>query len=291
MHSDWIDTFLDLAETRSFNRSAERLGLTQSTVSGRIAALEAEIGARLFTRSRAGTDLTTEGLKFLPHARAIRHAHAEARAAVTPLGEAAIHIRLGIQSDLAPPLVGPWMEILRARLPDCSYYLEPDFSAQMCRDLTTGALDFAILYTPHPAPDLHFTSLGEARYRLISSDADSLAGLDPRRSIRANFAPAFDMAHRAALPRMAEAPVAAGQTATIISLLARLGGSAYVLEDSAAELLDTGRFRFVADAPVIGQPVHAATHLKNRTKPLFRTLLRAAQAVLAQAQVRPGNPK
>jgi hypothetical protein len=38
----------------------------------------------------------------------------------------------------------------------------------------------------------------------------------------------------------------------------------------------------VADAPVIGQPVHAATHLKNRTKPLFRTLLRAAQTVLAK---------
>ena len=39
MQIELIDTFLDLCETRSFNRSAERLGITQSTVSGRIRSL------------------------------------------------------------------------------------------------------------------------------------------------------------------------------------------------------------------------------------------------------------
>ena len=61
MQSDQIETFLDLCDSRSFNRTAERLGITQSTVSARIAALEASLDARLFNRSRAGTDLTVEG--------------------------------------------------------------------------------------------------------------------------------------------------------------------------------------------------------------------------------------
>ena len=61
MQTELIETFLDLCETRSFNRTAERLGIMQSTVSGRIRALEAAVGRRLFTRSRAGTELTTEG--------------------------------------------------------------------------------------------------------------------------------------------------------------------------------------------------------------------------------------
>ena len=67
MQIELLDTFLDLVDTRSFHRSAERLAITQSTVSARVQVLEQAIGARLFSRSRAGTQLTTEGLKFLPH--------------------------------------------------------------------------------------------------------------------------------------------------------------------------------------------------------------------------------
>ena len=40
MQIDLLDTFLDLAETRSFHRTAERLRITQSTVSARVTALE-----------------------------------------------------------------------------------------------------------------------------------------------------------------------------------------------------------------------------------------------------------
>ncbi|MGL4321877.1 MAG: LysR family transcriptional regulator, partial [Paracoccaceae bacterium] len=67
MQIELIDTFLDLVETRSFNRTAERLGITQSSVSGRVQALEAATGVRLFNRSRAGTDLSAEGVRFEPH--------------------------------------------------------------------------------------------------------------------------------------------------------------------------------------------------------------------------------
>ena len=73
MQTELIDTFLDLVETRSFHRTAERLNVTQSTISARVLALEQSVGARLFTRSRAGTNLTTEGLKFEAHARGMRH--------------------------------------------------------------------------------------------------------------------------------------------------------------------------------------------------------------------------
>lgn len=48
MQIELIETFLDLCETRSFNRTAERLGVTQSTISGRVKALEGALGQRLF---------------------------------------------------------------------------------------------------------------------------------------------------------------------------------------------------------------------------------------------------
>ncbi len=276
MHPDQIATFLDLCDSRSFHRTAEQLGITQSTVSARIAGLEAALSARLFNRSRAGAELTTEGLKFAPHARALAHAMAEARRAVTPTGEAAVELRIGIQSDLAAGRTGAWVQGFRRLLPDCAFYLEPDFSAQMCRDVAAGVMDFAVLYTPHPAPDLHFATLGEARYRLVSSDTDRIAGLSPARLVRANYAPAFATAQAAALPIMAEAALASGQNAAVAGILTTLGGSAYVLEDTAAALVETG-FRMVTDAPPIGQPVHAAMHLRHRTSPLHRALFRVVR--------------
>jgi DNA-binding transcriptional LysR family regulator len=39
MQTELLETFLDLCETRSFNRTADRLGVTQSTISGRVRAL------------------------------------------------------------------------------------------------------------------------------------------------------------------------------------------------------------------------------------------------------------
>ena len=275
MQPEQIDTFLDLADSRSFHRSAERLGVTQSTVSARIAGLEAALGTALFTRSRAGALLTTEGLKFAPHARALRHAMTEARRSVTPTGEAALTLRLGIQTDLAAYHLGDWVQGFRRALPTCAFYVEPDFSAQMCTDLAEGRLDFAVLYTPHPAPDLHFTTLGEARHVMVSSTPARLADLGPATVIRANYAPAFALSQATILPWIAEAPLASGQSAAVISLLMTLGGAAYVPED-ARHLLPAG-FSAVPDAPAIGQPVHAATHLRHRTQPMHRTLLRIMQ--------------
>ncbi|MDZ4137880.1 MAG: LysR family transcriptional regulator [Erythrobacter sp.] len=276
MQPEHLETFLDLIETRSFNRTADRLGLTQSTVSARIASLEAALGARLFTRSRAGTDLTTEGLKFETHARLLRHAWAEARRAVLNTA-AALSLRIGIQNDLAAGHIGDWVAEFRNKLPDCAFYLEPDYSTQMCRDLAQGNLDFAVMFTPHPQPDLHFASIGEVRYRLISTDADTRAGLHAESYIRANYAPAFDQSHRQLLPEMHDAPLASGQNAAVAGLLATLGGAGFVLEEAATQLAAHGRFQLVSDVPAITQPVYAAMHLRHRTSPLHRRLLRIVQ--------------
>jgi DNA-binding transcriptional LysR family regulator len=79
MNLDLIDTFLDLLETGNFNRTAERLETTQSTISGRVEALEQAVGAKLFQRGRAGAIPTPSGLRFEQHARALKAGWAHAR--------------------------------------------------------------------------------------------------------------------------------------------------------------------------------------------------------------------
>ncbi|MCB6176857.1 LysR family transcriptional regulator [Rhodobacter sp. Har01] len=274
MQIELIDTFLDLVETKSFNRTADRTGVTQSTVSARVKSLEQMLGARLFRRSRAGTDLTTEGLRFETHARLLRQEWTAARRAVAASGEAAMTLRLGIQNDLTTAYLGPLVAEIRRVLPQTALYVEPDYSTQMCADLVTGALDFAVLFSPKPHPDLHFQSVGELTYRLISSDSARIDQIAVARMIFAHVSPAFERAHREALPNLSEAPLSVGQTAAVVSLLEAMGGAGYVLDTTAQAMTQTGRFRMVDDAPVLSQPVYATMHLRNRTARLHRRLTR-----------------
>jgi len=272
MQIDLLDTFLDLAETRSFHRTAERLRITQSTVSARVAALEQAVGSRLFDRSRAGTDLTPEGKRFEPHARALRHEWNEAKRRIQIPQGAAQLLRLGIQNDLAAVYLGDWVAEFRTALPETAFYIEPDYSNQMCADLLTGILDFAVMFSPKPHPDLHFESVGDVTYKMVSTETAQLAKVTADRFIFAHFSPAFEEMHRQMTPDLATAAVSVGQSGSVVSLLTAMGGSGYVLEKTAADLVAGARFMAVDDAPDLRQPVFAAFHIRHRTQSLHRKL-------------------
>jgi DNA-binding transcriptional LysR family regulator len=274
MQIELIDTFLDLCETRSFNQSAERLGVTQSTISGRIKALEKAIGRPLFTRSRAGTALTTAGLRFEPHARALRHGWITALNATRDSGMAGASLRIGLQHDLVGLAIGDLVARFRAALPETIFLLEADYSTQMCADLVTGAQDLAVLYTPKLHPDLYFQPLGEIRYRMVATYADHLAAIRPDTYILGNFAPAFAQSHAALLPELAQAPLSIGQNAAMVDLVTALQSAGYVLEHAAYDLAQRGKAQIVQDAPVVTQPVFAGVTLRNRHRMAYRRMVR-----------------
>ena len=60
-----LRALLMVAEERSFSRAAIEMGITQSAVSQRIAALEDRLGAPLFRRDRGIIELTSEGRAYL----------------------------------------------------------------------------------------------------------------------------------------------------------------------------------------------------------------------------------
>ncbi len=281
MQIELIETFLDLCETKNFNRTADRLRVTQSTISGRIQSLEAILGRTLFTRSRAGTELTLEGLKFEPHARKLRHSWAEALHATRTAGTAAMRLRIGMQHDLTGNMIGGWVRDFRASLPDTAFYIEADYSPAMSSDLQIGALDFAMMYTAHMHPDLYFETLGEIPYRMISTEVDRLGEVRFDRYIVTNFSPAYGAAHAALLPELSDAPVSSGESTTVAGLLLSLGGSAYVIEEMAQELIASGKCHMVRDAPPILQTVYAGVHLRNRHRPMHRRLLHLLRAQFA----------
>ncbi|GGH87649.1 LysR family transcriptional repressor of citA [Pullulanibacillus pueri] len=71
MNIKWLKTFILAAQHENFRITAEKLFLTQPTVTFQIKQLENEVGAQLFRREGRNVFLTLEGEHFLKHALAL----------------------------------------------------------------------------------------------------------------------------------------------------------------------------------------------------------------------------
>lgn len=279
MQMELIETFLDLCETLSFTATAERLEVTQSTVSARVTTLEDKLGHRLFRRGRAGTGLTPEGARFEPHARALSLAWVDAQRAVDLPGRADLSLRLGFQPDLVGARFGAWMGAVHKVVPEAALYLEAVFSRPMSQELLSGALDLGVLFTPNPHPDLHFEALSDVRYELVASEPWGADTLPLDRYIVPDYSPVFLRLHGEALPRLAQGLVTAGQSNLALPMMQELGGASYQPSQAVEALMAQG-FHRVTDAPVLSQPVYGAVHLRNRHRKTHRRVMRALGAAL-----------
>ena len=89
-----VDSFLAVAREGNLSRASASLFVTQPALTARVQALEAELGQRLFVRSRRGMALTDAGRAFLPYAE-------RATVALRSGGEAVTAIREGTAGELA----------------------------------------------------------------------------------------------------------------------------------------------------------------------------------------------
>lgn len=91
--------FLAVAELGSFSKAAQRVSVTQPTLSVGIAKLEQEVGARLFERTTRRVSLTPAGSKFLQHARRITQEYEAALREVSDTPQLK-RVRAGILSTI-----------------------------------------------------------------------------------------------------------------------------------------------------------------------------------------------
>lgn len=277
MQIELIETFLDLMETRSFNRTAERMNLTQSSISHRVNALEANLARKLFVRGKGGTVPTAAALRFFDHAKSLQQNWHEALRAVESAGTYERSIRIGMQHDVAELIGARFVKALRDEMPGTSIYLEADYSNQMNRDLGAGDLDFAVLYTPHHLPDLYYERVGDIAYTLVSTRELAVSDIRLDDYIYANYSPAFDRAHRMAMSHLSAAPVMTGRNTMVLDLLGTLGGAAYVMKTTATAVVVSQKVYEVAGSTDIQQSVYVATTVRARHREPHRRMIQLLQ--------------
>ena len=143
-----LRTFIAAAETGSFAAAAEAVHASPSSVTERIAALEARLSASLFIRSRKGCVLTDAGARFLPRAQAMVAIWEMSRAEARVPARYTQQLRLGGQYALWPDFLSPWIDRLQAEMPQLALSLTAGSSARLNRDLGGEVLDLAVLYSP-----------------------------------------------------------------------------------------------------------------------------------------------
>jgi DNA-binding transcriptional LysR family regulator len=157
MNIKFLETFIWVARLNSFRLTAERLFTTQAAVSGRIAALEAELGVRLFLRDARGATLTAEGRAALAHAEQILETYQALRQSAD-LGGAG-RLRLGVIDSVVHSWLAPLMGELQKRFPALEVELQVDTARPLLELLRRGPLDLALQTDPLASDSLRSVRL------------------------------------------------------------------------------------------------------------------------------------
>lgn len=156
-----MKTFLAVVEARSLVRAAHRLNVTQSTVTARIDSLEGRLGQRLLHRSKAGTELTSAGFKFVRYAELVTQLWTQAQYEIgLPQGFTGV-CNVGCYGDLWEELGERFLGHVRAHQPDVAVAIWPGDQANIDRWLATGLIDMAFCYSPQARGPFAIREIGE----------------------------------------------------------------------------------------------------------------------------------
>lgn len=147
-----LRAFVAVAERQHFSSAATTLGVSQSTLSQALAALETGLGTQLIERSTRRVFLTAEGTQLLPHALAVIDAvdafTAAAAGASDPLRAS---MRLGLIPTIAPYVLPTVLAGLAQELPSLALRVVEDQTERLLRLLRDGSLDAALIALPADA--------------------------------------------------------------------------------------------------------------------------------------------
>lgn len=144
-----LNQFLTVVETRSFRKAAERLHIAQPPLSTGIRRLEEDLGVRLFERGRRGVLLTEAGKAILADAQKIAH-HVEQLRGAASAQQAGLggRLRIGFVGSATYTLLPRSLPVFRDRYPKVVLDLREGTTAQILRDIETGALDLGLIRYP-----------------------------------------------------------------------------------------------------------------------------------------------
>ena len=150
-----LETFIWVANLRSFRRAADRLHTTQPAISMRIAQLEDLLGARLLERDRRQVTPTPKGQELLVHAERLLRLRAEMVESVGDRAAVRGIIRLGVSESIVHTWLPALIERVNAAYPNLELEIEVESSPDLYDRLLSKDLNLAFLIGTASNPEMH----------------------------------------------------------------------------------------------------------------------------------------
>lgn len=280
MDTEFARTFLAVVAAGNFSGAAERLHVTQSTVSARIQTLERQLGAVLLKRGRGGAELTPAGQRFLRHAKNLVRTTEQARHEVgLPAGYSGsltLRGRIALWEGFLPQ----WTDLMRRHMPDVSLRLEIGFEDDIMQGLVQGNIDIGLMYTPENRPGLGIEYLFDEQLQLVTSRADGL--WQDEHYVHIDWGAEFEAQFATHYPEMEPPALLANIGWLGIRQILHSGGAGFFPHRLTRDLVARGELYPVADSPVFSLPTYLVYPLERRTDNTMRAALDHLRELAAQ---------
>lgn len=277
-------TFLAIVEAGNFKDAAERLHVTQSTVSTRIKALEDLLGRALFERSKAGATLTAAGEQFQRHAMALLRVWRHAQLDVALSDKHSDHLSVGAQISLWDAFLLKWIIWMREMHPHIAVTASVGASNALIERLSEGTLDLAIVYRAQSRAGIVVEHILDEELVLVTS-GDSATRKPGDDYVFVNWGPEFAADHADTYPELALTGLNLDLGAIGVSYLLEAKASGYFPLRIAAPHIAQGRLRIVERARRFVYPVYLA-YPEDRDDEAYESMLaglrRLADTVTAE---------
>ena len=270
-------TFLEIVRTGSFMAAAERLHITQTTVTARMQNLEGQLGCRLFVRNRSGASLTENGERFSGHAsQLVQTWEAAKRELPMPEGAGSV-LTLGAEISLWNPLLLTWVSAIKDAKPKLAVRAEVGEPRSLHERLEQGVLDAALVHQPDYWPGMQVTQLLEEKLILVRTPQTDTP------YIYVDWGSHFRQQHDASLPEKARPSLAMDLGPLAIQYLLAKGGRGYFRTRVAQPWLEDGSLERVANAPEFSYPIFLV-HARAKQSPELLKACDVLQEALRSTQ-------
>ncbi|WKD57522.1 putative hydrogen peroxide-inducible genes activator [Corynebacterium capitovis DSM 44611] len=265
-----LRTFVTIAENRHFGTAANKLHISQPSLSQALVALESGLGIQLIERSTRKVIVTPLGESLLPFAKATLEAAdsfvAHSRGAH---GRLSGPLTVGIIPTLATYILPDFLHLAREHYPDLEPRLVEEQTGHLMQQLRDGQIDIAVLATPTDTTGMIEYELFDEEFVVVTHDGHPFAGrrdltldvlkdldlllLDDGHCLRDQIVDLCRVVH-AAQPASAESAARASSLTTIMQLVvAGLGSTLVPVSAIATECTRPGLSLATFDNSVIAQ--------------------------------------
>ena len=157
MNFSSMEYFSVLAQERNFTRAAERLHITQQSLSSHIAGMEKELGSQLLVR-RVPLELTYAGEVMLRYATGFQKLHNEMQREFCDISQKQKGIlRVGAASTRGQMILPKTIALFQESYPNISVELMEESNGALHQKLLKGTIDLAIADFPENLPGISLT--------------------------------------------------------------------------------------------------------------------------------------